>query len=83
MNAKVKKKNKDGLVRLETSGEIKDIVIKEDFVKPEKTIVSLCFRGKDSSGIIELSQKEIEGIYKDVQPQLDALRNVKLMKFRK
>lgn len=55
MIVKAKKLNQDGIVRLESSGEIKEVLINEDFMDPGKASVHLCFKGKNSSGIIELS----------------------------
>jgi hypothetical protein len=83
MNIKTKKQNSDGQVRLETSGKLKEILINEDFLNPKKAKISLCFRGKSSSGIIELTLREIEIINKKVLPGLDLMKNVKVMKFKK
>lgn len=66
MKIKTKKQNEDGIVRLETSGQIKEVFVKEDFLKPDETVISIGFRGKNSSGILEMSSKEIESIYKNV-----------------
>ena len=83
MKIKTKKQNSDGVVRLETSGEIKEILVNEDFMRPKDASVALCFRGKSSSGIVELSVDEIERIYKEVYQKIHLLGNVKIMKFRK
>lgn len=83
MNIKTKKQNSDGIVRLETSGEVKEIIFKEDFLKPNETSICICFRGKSSSGIVKLSQKELEKIYKDTIPKLNLLKDSKIMKFKK
>ena len=83
MIIKAKKQNEDGLVRLETSGQIKEVLINEDFLKPKEASVSVCFRGKSSSGIVEISAKEFESIYRQVEPKLSILKGVKVMKFSK
>jgi len=83
MEIKTKKQNSDGIVRLETSGEVKEIIFKEDFLKLKESSVQICFRGKSSSGIIKLSPKELEKIYKDTIPKLNLLKGVKVMKFEK
>jgi hypothetical protein len=83
MKIKSKKQNKDGFVRLETEGEIKEILINEDFLKPNEASIALCYRGKESSGIIELSPREIEKLIKSVQPKLHLMKDIKLMKFNK
>ncbi|MCF7910561.1 hypothetical protein K9L16_02715 [Candidatus Pacearchaeota archaeon] len=83
MKIKTKKKNSDGIVRLETSGKIKEIIINEDFLKPKSANIAVCFRGKSSSGIIELTPLEIENIYQEVISKANLLGNVKIMKFEK
>ena len=83
MNIKTKEQNSDGIVRLETSGEVKEIIFKEDFLKPSETSIHICFRGKSSSGIVELSPKELEKIYKDTIPKLNLLKGSKIIKFKK
>ncbi len=83
MNIKTKKQNSDGIVRLETSGEVKEIIFKEDFLKPKEASIHICFRGKNSSGIVELNQKELEKIYKDTISKLNLLKDSKIIKFKK
>ena len=83
MIIKARKQNEDGLVRLETSGQIKEVLINEDFLKPKEASVSVCFRGKSSSGIVEISAKEFESIYRQVEPKLSMLKGIKVMKFSK
>ena len=81
MKVKVKKQNSDRLVRLESSGTLKEILINENFLKPNETSVALCFRGKNSSGIIELTSKEIKILNKELKKNL--FENIKVMKFKK
>jgi len=83
MKIKAKKHNADGVVRLETSGQIKEVLINEDFLKPKEASVSICFRGKSSSGIVEMNIKELESLYNNVAPKISMLKNVKVMKFSK
>ena len=83
MKVRTKKSNPDGIVRLETSGKIKEIRINEDFMNPKDTSVALCFRGKSSSGIIELNREEIEFLSKKISPKLKQLSKVKVMRFEK
>ena len=83
MKVKTKKQNEDGIVRLETSGQLKEVLINEDLLHPKEASVSICFRGENSSGIIELTPEEIDIIYKQVAPKLHMLGNVKILKFKK
>lgn len=66
MDLKVKKQNKDGLVKLESAGKIREIRINEDFLHPQDESISVCFKGQTSSGIVSFTPEEIEKIYKEV-----------------
>ena len=83
MNIKTKKRNSDGLVRLETSGSVKEILVKSDFLKPKDAKIAVCFKGKNSSGIVEFTKKELEEIYEEVGSKTRFIDNVKVMKFDK
>jgi len=83
MKIKTKKKNADGIVRLETSGEIKEMLIKGDLINPKSSKILICFKGKDSSGIIELNPKEIESLYENTIEKLNLFEDSKIMKFEK
>jgi len=83
MKIKTKKKNYDGIVKLETSGELKEVIINEDFLHPNSASIALCFKGRDSSGIVELTPKEIEIINKEIAPRMHLMKNIKVMKLDK
>lgn len=77
MQIKIKKTNPDGIARMETSGKIQDILINEDLLHPDNESVSLCFRGKRSSGIIDLSPAEIEMLYDSVRKRMHLIKGFK------
>ncbi len=79
MKVRVKKINKDGRVRLESQGQIKEILINEDFLNAEESI-SLCFKGKNSSGIIDLAPEEIEKIYNSIKGKTHLIKGIKVIK---
>jgi len=83
MKIKVKKQNKDGIVRLESSGKIKEYIFKEDFLNKEDSSLLVCFRGKDSSGIIEFSSDDIERLYYEIIERKKLLNESAIMKFAK
>ncbi len=83
MEVKVKKQNKDGIVRLESIGSVRDVRINEDFMHPEKESISICFRGKNSSGIVSLTPSEIENIYKAVKNKTHLIKGIKKFTARK
>ena len=83
MRIKIKKQNQDGIVRLESSGDVKEIIINEDFLHPKDESISVCFRGKDSSGIIDFRPEEIEHIYNSVKGRMHLIKGMKKFKFER
>ncbi len=80
MKLKVKKENKDGIVRLESSGEIKEILINEAFMDGKNERISVCFKGINSSGIIDLSPAEIEKILSATKNRIHLIKGIKVFK---
>lgn len=80
MQIKIRKKNKDGIVRLETVGKIKEILINEDILHPNSESISVCFRGKDSSGIVDFTTEEIENIYESIKSRIHLIKGFKTFK---
>lgn len=83
MQIKIKKQNHDGIVRVESSGEVKEILVNEDFFHPKQESVSVCFRGKDSSGIIDFKTDELEHLYNSVKKRIHLIKGFKTLKFEK
>ncbi len=77
MQVRIRKENQDGIVRIETSGDIKEILINEDFLHPDNESISVCFRGKSSSGIIDFSPSEIEKLYDAVKNRIHLIKGFK------
>jgi len=69
MKTQVKKREEGDISRIEASGEVKEILINKDFFNPKKFSVSLCFRGDNTSGIVELSFDEVERLKKELAPK--------------
>ncbi len=80
MQLKVKKQNLDGEVRLETRGKISEIRIREDFMRPGKEVIELCFRGGQSSGIVSLGAKEFETIANEIGSRVRLVKSIKIIK---
>ncbi len=77
MKIKLKKENQDGVVRVETSGSVKEILINEDLFHPANESVSVCFRGRNSSGIVDFTPEEIEKIYAAVKGRMHLIKAFK------
>ncbi len=74
MQIKIRKQNQDGIVRLESSGDVREIIINEDILDSDNESVSICFRGKNSSGIIDLSPQELEKLYDAVKARINVIK---------
>jgi hypothetical protein len=83
MLLKVKKQDNDGLLRFESRGEIREILINEDIMNPRLETIAVCFVGKNSSGIIELSPKEIEHLYAQVKNRMHLIKGFQVIKAAK
>lgn len=77
VNLKIKKSNKDGIVRLETSGKIREVLINEDLLHPQEESISICFKGQNSSGIIDLTPQELEKLYFTVKKRVHLIKGFK------
>jgi len=76
-------KNKDGIVRLESSGTLKEFIFKEDLLDKKKSPLLLCFKGKDSSGIIEFDSKDLDRLYREITRRTKMQSQMNVMKFEK
>ncbi len=84
MNVKVKRIGPRGkIVRTEGLGEIDDVVINENLLDPDNASVSLFFRGEGSSGIIELTSREMEMLNKEISSKLHLFKGISVLKFKK
>lgn len=77
MRIRVRKQNKDGVVRMETMGDIKEVLINEDLIHPDNESIAVCFKGQNSSGIVDFSPAEIERLYKSVRKRMHLIKGLK------
>ena len=77
MQLKIRKQNSDGVVRLESSGEVKEVLVNEDIMHPDAESISICYRGKNSSGIIDLSPAEAEMLFDTIKGRLHLIKGFK------
>ena len=80
MRVKIRYVNDGGFVRLENFASLKEIMINEDFLHPENESIALCFRNKDSSGIIELTVDEFDKLSQDVRKKKHLIKSVKIFR---
>ena len=78
MRMKIRYANAGGFTRVENFADLKEIMINEDFLHPENESIALCFRNKDSSGIIELTSREFEFLADKVRRKTHLLKGVRI-----
>ncbi|MCF7862262.1 hypothetical protein K9M79_08560 [Candidatus Woesearchaeota archaeon] len=79
MKIKLRKQNHDGITRVETGGDLKEVIINEDLLHPNNESISVCYRGKNSSGIVDFTPQEIEKLYSSVRKRLHLVKGVKIL----
>jgi len=77
MQIKIRKTNLDGMVRLETSANIEEVMINEDILHPKKESIAICFRGKNSSGLVEMSPEELDRLFTSVKQRMHLIKGIK------
>ncbi len=80
MHIKVRKQNADGEMRLAVRAGVKEVRIKEDFARPRREIVEICFRGQNTSGIIEMPVREFESVAQGVKVRSHLVKSVHIIK---
>jgi hypothetical protein len=76
---KIKKANKDGIVRLESSGQVKEVLINEDFMNPKGESIAVCFKGESTSGIVEFSPAEFDMLQRSLKSRMHLIRGMKVL----
>ncbi len=75
------KKMKDGrIVRMETGGHIKEVIIKKDLINPQRESINICFMGERSSGIIELNSAEAKDLHDTLGSKIKMIKTTKIIK---
>jgi hypothetical protein len=80
MDIKVRSQTEKSIARMHTKGTIRDIKIDTDNLVHYKESVSICFKSKESSGIITLSPKEIDRMVKALRRKRHLIKDVKIYK---
>lgn len=80
MKIKVKKLHNGRLIKLESGGEIREVLIHSDMFDKEKGKISICFRGSKNSGIVELTEKEANDLYRTLGSKIDLIKEIKIIK---
>lgn len=76
MNLKIKQTTNDGDVRQEARGKLKEIIINENLLRPDEESISLCFRGKNVSGIVDITPEEFGALYDQVKSRIHLIKGL-------
>ncbi|MEK6875532.1 MAG: hypothetical protein AABX30_02520 [Nanoarchaeota archaeon] len=80
MEIKLKRIHEGRMLRLKGDGKIKDVFEKADIINPKNSKIDLCFRGENSSGIVEVSIKEAEELTKTLSNLVRVSKKTKTTK---
>ncbi|MDO8459763.1 MAG: hypothetical protein Q7S74_01510 [Nanoarchaeota archaeon] len=74
MRIRIKEKIFGGFKRIDSSSVIDNIELKKDLMTPEKGAIHIYFKGKHSSGILNLSEEEARKLVSSIKPLIDLVR---------
>ena len=80
MKVRLKKMHKGKTIRIEGGGEVKEVMIHSDMFDIEKGKISICFRGHNNSGIVELTEKETNELYRTLGSKINLIKEIKIIK---
>jgi len=80
MKIKIKQFSQESNFRIENSSEIKEVLLNEDFLHPNQESIALGFKNKDSSGLIELSPREVDMIIDSLKKKKHLIKGIKIFK---
>ncbi|HLC31036.1 MAG TPA: hypothetical protein VJK51_00040 [Candidatus Nanoarchaeia archaeon] len=68
MRIRLKQLRSFGVHRADVMLKVDSVLVKENLVDPSHSLVELMVRGKSGSGIVTLSQRELETLQGSVKP---------------
>lgn len=80
MRIRIKGRRRFGYQRIKSLSKIDDIMIKEDLLNPEKDRIFIYFRGKTSSGILDLNEEEAKRLIDTIKPILGLVKESQKIK---
>jgi len=80
MKVKLKKLHEGKIVRVEGSGEVREVMVHSDMFDKERGKISICFRGHNNSGIVELTEKEANELYTTLGSKINLIKEIKIIK---
>ncbi len=80
MRIRVKEERILGKNRIDAKTKIDNIGVKEDLLDPDGENIAIFFKGRDSSGIINLSRSEFESLEKSINRKKKLIKTKKIIK---
>ena len=65
---------------MENSVDIKEVMINEDFLHPEHESIAIGFTNNNSSGLIEMTPREIEKLINSINRKKHLIKGMKIFK---
>ena len=80
MRIRIRKEGVIGAKRVDAKCEINDIIIKENLLNPEQESIAVFFKGHDSSGILNMNDREAEDLVSALSGSLRLVKKSKKIK---
>ncbi len=80
MNIKIKYPHSKGHIRVENNVEIKEVFVKEDMLNPKGEKISIGFRNKESSGLLEFDREEIDRLMESLRERTHLIKDMKIIR---
>lgn len=80
MIVKSKKVSEGKVQRMESRGNIAEVIINTKLENLEKSALQVCFRGNGNSGIVEFSAEEAKNLYETLGAKMKLINSVKIIK---
>ena len=72
-----------GVKRSDSRNKIDNVVVKESLLDPSREVISIFFRGKESSGILDMTTSEFEMLINSIVPNVKLVDKTSLVKVQK
>ncbi len=76
MKLRSRKTHEGRFIRMQSEGAIKEVLINEDLLHPEKEIITVCYKGKDASGMVDFTPAEVEKLYRSVKNKMHLVERI-------
>ncbi len=80
MHLKIKYPNNKGEIRIENEVEIREVMVREHILDPQKKRISIGFTNDYSSGLVEFSLAEFDKLMRSAKDKVHLIKGMKVIR---